>query len=139
MPNYDPDAAVSILQPGFYEAVVKSAENKRAKESGNEMIRLILTVYGPNNAQVDVFDYLVFHPQMLHRVRHFCESAGIDFEKGSLDASECERRNVRVKIKIEKSEGYADKNAVVDYLPRTGNGPTAVAVNREPEDSDIPF
>ena len=137
MPRYNHKAADSQLLPvGTYDAVVKRAEEKLS-EAGNEMIELILTCYGPNGLENDVFDYLVFSNNVLYKVKHFCESAGINFEKDELTADECVDQNVRVKLKIDKREGYKDKNAVTDYVERTGA--PAIGGLQKPRDEDVPF
>ena len=134
--RYNPDAAEQMLQPGQYAAVVKNATDKVSK-SGNDMIELIVTVYGTNGTQVDVFDYLLSTDQWQWKVRHFCESAGIDYAKGELTSDECVDQNVKVNVAIDKGkDGYADKNKIADYLPRA----TEVAVSAAPvKDDDIPF
>lgn len=144
MPRYDKNQATEpnpLFQRGTYDAVVKRAVEK-VSAAGNDMIEVILTCYAPDGTETDVFDYLVFSPGMLYKVRHFCESAGIDFDKGELAAEECVEQNVRVQLKIEKQEGYRDKNSVDDYVGKS-------AMKREPvaaragaaakQDADIPF
>jgi hypothetical protein len=138
MPKYNPSDAINggIIPAGTYEAVVKRADNKTAK-SGSEMIQLILTVYGPEES--DVFDNLVFHPKMMYRIQHFCDSAGIDFNKGELDANECVGRNVRVRLGI-KDDEYGKANVVKDYTLRTSTSGAPVTVkNVDPIDAEIPF
>lgn len=131
--RYNKDAASGMLDPGQYAATVKVAKDKISK-AGTEMIELILAVYGANDLQVDVFDYLLSTDNFQWKVRHFCESAGLDYERGELKADWCTEQSVRVNLGVEKKEGYADKNRVLDYLPRA----TAVAV--EPAlDDDVPF
>jgi len=149
MPRYKPDEATEpnpLFQKGVYSAVVKRATEEVSK-SGNDMIKLILTCYGADNTETDVFDYLVFTPGMLYKVRHFCESAGINFDKGDLTAEECQDQNIQVELKIEKGEGtYRDKNVVNDYVGKsaakrgavpTGAGP--VKAGARAADPDLPF
>jgi hypothetical protein len=156
MPRYNSsdatEVAGALIPAGTYEAVVKRAENKiskaereRAKQEGREpvenMIALILTCYHAGDDS-DVFDYLVFDPKTLYKVRHFCDSAGLDFEKGELDAAECTDRNVLVRVVVKDDPTYGKQNQVKDYLIRTSNtgAPVSVVkVNRDPLDSDIPF
>lgn len=133
--KYNPDAAEQMLQPGQYAATVKVAKEKTSK-SGTDMIELILTCYN-GSLQVDVFDYLLSTDQWQWKVRHFCESAGLDYKKGELHAEDCVDRNVRVNLKIDKQEGYADKNAVADYLPRATE--VTVTPGEKEVDRDIPF
>lgn len=144
MPRYNPEDAINggLFPDGLYEAVVKRASNEVSKKpGGSEYIALILTLYGPDGAETDVFDNLVFHPKMIARIQHFCDSAGIDFKKGQLEDEDCTGRNVRVKIGF-KDDEYGKRNIVKDYLLRnsnTGAPVSAQRLNREPIDSDIPF
>jgi hypothetical protein len=136
--RYRPDAAerTDTLPIGQYEAVVKRAEEKTSK-AGDPMIEVILTVYGAAGKETDVFDYLLSLDDWQWKVKHFCESAGIDYARGELTDEQCFGKNVRVDLKVEKKEGYRERNAVKDYLPRSGVAVTSV--NREPQDADIPF
>lgn len=125
-----------LLPEGQYEAVVKSAKEKVSK-SGNPMIELILSCYSSTGAKYDVFDYLLSTDDWAWKVRHFCESAGIDWRGGDLDDFECVEKNVRVNLGIKRQPGYADKNNISDYLPRAGSGPKVTKV--EDDDDSIPF
>jgi hypothetical protein len=133
--KYNPEAATGMLPPGQYEAVVKVARDKVSKAQ-QEMIELILTVYGADGRQVDVFDYLLSSDDWQWKVRHFCESAGLDYARGELVAAWCTECNVRVNLGVEKQEGYREKNRVLDYLPRPG---TVTATDVRVADDDIPF
>lgn len=137
--RFNPDAASGLLPVGQYAATVKLAKDKTSK-AGGEMIELILTVYGPDGLQVDVFDYLLASDNWQWKVRHFCESAGLDYARGELLADWCADQTVRVNIGVEKKEGYAEKNRVLDYLPRaTAVTATATEPGHFPIDDDIPF
>lgn len=145
MPRYNPKEASEpnpLFPKGEYNAVVKRATEKTSS-GGNNMIELILTCYGPGDSTTDVFDYLVFTPAILYKVRHFCESAGIDFNKGDLTAEECLDMNVKVKLKIDKGdEKYREKNAVDDYVGTTAartRATVGAAPAAKPADADIPF
>jgi len=134
--NAEAAAMDGLLPEGQYEAVVKRAEEKVSK-SGNPMIELIVTCHGPTGGKYDVYDYLLSSDDWAWKVRHFCESAGLEWAGGTLTDRDCVDRNIRVNLSIKKQAGYADKNSVADYLPR----PTFAvsSVNRAPEDDDIPF
>jgi len=139
MPSYNPADAVmparKILPAGTYEAVVEKAE-LTTSDAGNEQIKVTLTVYGGDSEQT-VWDYLVFKDTVLYKVKHFCESAGIDFEKGDLRAEECLEKNVRVKLKIDPPKGqYPEKNAVADYVKRNGAAPSVPMSDNDP---NMPF
>jgi len=89
-----------------------------------------------------VFDYLVFSENVLYKVKHFCASAGRDFDKGSLSADECVEKNVRVKLKVDSQDGFPDKNAVADYVTRpaqTSMMQMPIAAAPKVADADVPF
>lgn len=128
----------SDLTPeGEHDAVVMSAINKQSK-SGNDMIEMQMAVY-VGDMEYGVTDWLVDIPSMQYKIRHFCESAGFDYEKGELDPAQVQGCNVRVKIVTSDDEKYGKQSKVKDYLPR----PTTVAVKAAPAaaqvDADIPF
>lgn len=137
MGQYDPKSVVETIPAGTYDAVVKKAEDQVSK-SGNDMIKLILTVYTPAGIPVDVFDYLVFQNSMLYKVKHFCDSAGLNFDKGELEAGDCVDKNVRVKLKVESDDEYGDQNKVADYVKRNGPSPAPTAAKPK-KDEEIPF
>lgn len=134
--KYNPDAATGMLPAGLYSATVKLAKDKVSK-AGTDMIELILTVYGPDGLQVDVFDYLLSSDNWQWKVRHFCESAGLDYARGELRADWCSDQSVRIRLEVEKKEGYPDKNRVSDYLPRAT--PVTATAMEATVDDDIPF
>jgi len=138
MGTYNPEAAVEVIPAGTYDAVVTAAKDEVSK-NGNDMIKLTLTVYTPvSGVTVNVKDYLVFSNAVLYKVKHFCESAGIDFSKGELEGGECVDKNVRVKLDVESQEDYPDKNVVKDYVKRHGAAP--VAAKPKPDKDDlVPF
>jgi hypothetical protein len=139
MGSYNPAAAVEVIPAGTYDAVVTKATDDVSK-NGNDMIKLKLTVYTPMpGITVDVWDYLVFSDAVLYKVKHFCESAGIDFAKGVLEGGECVEKNVRVKLAIDSQEGYPDKNVVKDYVKRNGVAPAAASQPKATSDPDVPF
>ena len=132
-----PAPSRSVFPPGEYDAVVKKAEEQQSN-AGNEMMKLVLTCHGPKGT-TDVFDYLVSTETWAWKLRHFCESAGIDYYSGDLEPYDCEGRNVRVKLSIEKRQGYPDKNKVEDYLPRSNGAQVKTAPAAVAADPDIPF
>jgi len=121
---------MSLLPEGEYDAVVYEAREKTS-QAGNPMVELMLTVYGPEGATVTIFDNLVSTPRALWKLRHFMESAGLDFSRGELLPDDVKDKNVRIHTQIEKQTGFQDKNKVVDYLPRDKKAALP--------DDDLPF
>lgn len=126
----------AVIPAGVYDAVVEKATNDVSK-AGNDMIEIYLKVFTPAGVATSVKDYLVSTPGALYKVRHFCDSAGIDFSKNELEAGECVDKNVKVKLKLEKSEEWGDKNSVEDYVKRDKS--TAPIKEVPAKDPLIPF
>ena len=143
--DYDPmteeevqKARFQLLDEGEYDAVVDAATHE-VSSKGNQMIKLSLSVFDPNGVIVPVYDYLVFTKQMMWKVKHFCDSAGLEKEymDKKFDALIADRQNVRVKLIVQdgslipadklngKPQGsrYPTKNAVEDYLMRKAGSP----------------
>jgi len=100
---------------GIYDCEVLDAEDTVSK-AGNDMIAVKLCVYnGEQNRFVN--DWLM--AKLEYKLRHAAETFGLldKYEKGELEGIDFQGKTGKVKIKIQKSEGYKDKNAVVDYIP----------------------
>lgn len=136
--NYKPvKEGNDLLAVGEYDASVKVAEEKISK-SGNEMIELQLEVYSEGR-RVPVFDYLMAEG-FEWKMRHFCESAGLDYERGEMSDSELIGLSLRVHLGQEKQAGYPMKSKVTDYVPRLQAGvATGGAVSESGVDDDLPF
>lgn len=138
--RYDPKSEVdnNLLPDGEYEAVVMVA-NEKVSQTGNEMIEIMLEVYRPDGGKSSAFDYLVSSAKTLWKVRQFCESAGIDYMGGQLEADELVNLNVRVALVTEEQKGYRPKNKVVEYLLRNGKTPVAAGAGPPAHgDEDLP-
>lgn len=144
-----------LIKEGEYEAVITASSDTKSASSGNPMMDMTVTVYDENGKNHDVRDFLVFTKQMMWKVVHFAESAGIEkeYEAGKLCSQVSINKVVRVKIIVEqgseipqdKLKGkplgskYPDKNKVEDYIKK-GASVTPNGENPPPfEDSDIPF
>lgn len=126
------EARFQLLKDGVYEAVVKKAEYQESK-SGNPMFKLTLDVFDDKGTVFFITDYLVFTPQMMFKIKHFCDSADLkeEYESGRFCHPDLAvQRNVFVKIKTQKGKEipdeklgdkpkgslYPDKNIVDDYV-----------------------
>lgn len=112
----------TLLPNGEYDATVLEASDEKSKASGNDQIHLLLLVKADDGQQNRVHDYLL--EAMAGKLRHFCAAAGLmsEYEAGTLTAADCSGQDVRVRLGVEKGkDGYADKNAVKDYLSRNGH------------------
>lgn len=107
----------SLWPKGNYSFEVLKAENAKSKSSGADMIHLTLKVYNKEGKSKLVDDYLL--EKVAYKLKHFCEAVGLNkhYEKGTLDAADCQGKGGTVKLKIGKPNGdYAAKNEVNDYL-----------------------
>ena len=128
-----------LCPDGIHPATIRDAE-ERVSQNGNEMIELKLEVY-PSGSETSypVTDYVVDLPKMQYKLRHLCESAHVDYNAEVWHVNDFIGKDVRVEIVTNESTKYGKQAGVKDYLPRSGNGPTATNVEREPIDADIPF
>jgi hypothetical protein len=132
------EAAAMLIPAGTYEGVVQNATEKKSK-NGNDMIELMVTLY-TSEGEHNVFDYLVSSeaPLSTRKIRHFCRSAGLNYEAGELTDVMCMAKNVRCVVGVQKNPGYPPKNVIDDYEPRNGKvdpGNHAASI----QDDDIPF
>lgn len=104
-----------LLQAGTYDFEVVKGEDRTSK-AGNDMIELVLNVLGDDGAPRRVTDYLM--EKIAYKLRHAAEVCGLlrDYEAGSLLGSDFVGRAGRVKLKIQASKGFPDRNSVVDYI-----------------------
>lgn len=149
------EEASGVWPKGEYDAVVKSAEDKVSRSSGNQMIELTLNVYGEFGQERLVRDWLVATDGGQAKIQQFCKSAGLWdlYQTGELTDRSCVDQNVRVKLGIEEGrDGYPPQNKVAGYLPRkvAAPAPAPELVGVDPAlrraanaagvpDDDIPF
>lgn len=144
-----------LMKEGIYDAVITASQDTTSANSGNPMMDMTVTVYDENGKTHDVRDFLVFTKQMMWKVIHFAESAGIlkEYESGKLCSQTAINRTVQVKIVVEqgseipqdKLKGkpvgskYPDKNKVEDYIKKEDQKPLTLKAEDDPfADDDIP-
>jgi hypothetical protein len=140
-------AAGGLFPAGEYDFEVKTAEETTSKTSGAEMVKLTLSVFNAAGAKTSVFDYLVSSEKAIFKIRQFAAAVGLleEYEAGELDALDMEGLGGKLKLKVESSELYGDKNSVVSYIaaPVTAGSiakKTAFVQKRVSGlDDDIPF
>ncbi len=145
----------NLLKEGEYDALVTASSDTQSK-TGNPMMDMTVSVYDDNGKAHDVRDFLVFTKQMMWKIVHFADSAGLlkEYESGKLCSEVAINQRIRVKITVEpgneisedKLKGkplgsrYPDKNKIEDYIKR--GDADDIHANTEPSDivdSDIPF
>jgi hypothetical protein len=146
-----------LMKEGIYEAVITASQDTTSASSGNPMMDMTVTCYDEAGKPHDIRDFLVFTKQMMWKVVHFAESAGIqkEYAEGKLCSQVAINKTVKVKITVEtgseipqdKLKGkplgskYPDKNKVEDYLPKGEQGASGVPNGDTPPpfvDDDIP-
>lgn len=139
-------ARFNLLEDGEYDAVVKVATPSMSK-SQNAMADMTLAVFDKMGNAHDIRDFLVFTPNMLWKVKHFCDSAGLEqlYLDEKFTPEHAANQHVRVKVKtqqgneipFDKLNGkpvgskYPDKNVIEDYVIGKSN------VIGKPEDEFI--
>ena len=148
--EYNPKEVKSeyaLLANGEYECEIVDAEDTVSK-AGNDMIKLVLCIYGNDGEQVRVYDYIV-NPNTIYKLKSICRCCGIEFD-GILDEQLLIGRRMRVLTKIEpertvEGKTYAERNSIVKYVSGLGKKPTdidpLVADDKDvkPLPDDVPF
>lgn len=127
--------SANLFPKGEYDAVVESSVEKTSKAKGNEMIELVLLVYGPEGKERRLKDWLVATDGGQAKIQRFCKSADLwnEYQAGELTAYLCDGANVRVKLGTEEGkDGYPPKNKVADYLPRQAAAEKAKEAPQKP-------
>lgn len=108
-----------LLPEGEYDAEVTRAKDDKSKTSGADMIKLTLTVYGPDGLGRLIDDYLVSTPNAVFKVNQFAKAAGLKekYDSGVITADDCVGRGVRVKVGYDEGDGqYQAKNKISAYI-----------------------
>jgi hypothetical protein len=147
--------ALNMVEDGIYDFQVVKATQKVSK-SGNQMIELQLVIWDKDGKEHIVFDYLVSIVSMVYKIKHFCDTVGLDdeYKAGNFDVMQCEGKRGKAHIIVQAGQPnpnggmYADKNAVRDYvLDDKGSVKVDLSGKKSPEpkdenslvDDDIPF
>ena len=138
-------ASEGLFPKGEYDFEVIDAKDTESK-AGNDMIALTLNVVDAYDARKTVFDFLVSTEKAIFKIRQFAAATGMMnlYDVGGFTAEDCIGKTGRCKIVITKSEGYADKNSVAEYVKATAA--SAPPAKRQPAmagagdiDDEIPF
>jgi len=117
--------SLNIMDSGIYDFEVIKAEQSISK-SGNPMIKLMLKVWDTNGREHIIYDYLVSTSNMMYKIKHFCESVGLEdkYKLGTFDENDCVGKCGKVDIIIQKGQSspnggnYPDKNTARDYISK---------------------
>lgn len=133
---------MSLLEPGIYQFEVTQSADEKSK-SGNDMIKLGLTVWGKDGSPHFVYDYLL--EAMAHKIRHFCSNSGlmVKYESGELCAMDCLNKQGFIEVVIQEGKinpqggKYPNRNSVKDYVK--GDYSALKATNSDSVEDDVPF
>ena len=140
--EYNPKEVKSeyaLLANGEYECEIVDAEETVSK-AGNDMIKLVLCIYGNDGEEVRVYDYIV-NPNTIYKLKSICRCCGIEFD-GILDEQLLIGRRMRVLTKIEpertvEGKTYSERNSIVKYVSGLGKKPTDIDPPVVPDDKDV--
>lgn len=114
-----------LLPEGEYSFEVESVYETQSK-AGNDMLKVNLKVYKPDGNFVFVTDYLL--ESIPHKLLHFFEATGLQslYHSGEVhpdgmgEIVEFKGKSGMLKLTVQKSDDYPDKNSVKDYTPADG-------------------
>lgn len=72
-------ASMNIIADGIYDFEILSADDDTS-QNGNDMIHLKTKVFKADGGFIFVDDYLVNTEKMQWKIKHFCESVGLEAE-----------------------------------------------------------
>lgn len=108
----------NVWNSDWYEGVIEEAEEKQSSK-GTDMLVLGVRVYGHEGRTKKLPDYIV--EAVAFKLKHLAEAASLSaqYESGELHASQLINKKVGVKLRIEidKTGQYPDKNVIADYRP----------------------
>lgn len=115
-----------LLPEGEYSFEVTQAVQYRSK-AGNDMMKVMMKVFKPDGKHILITDYL--GEMMLYKLKHFFDATGLQelYEAGEVhtnDLGEYEDLHGatgELKLGIQKSDDYPDRNNVKDYIPADGD------------------
>lgn len=141
---YDPKDAVLVLPEGEYNAVLEKYEEKVSKK-GNDMMCLTWKIFpSDERPQSLVTDYVVL-PAFTWKLKKLAASLGRlkDFEDKVFQPEDYVGASTRVMLKIDKQDGFDDKNAIGGYIAASKDDAPASKFAKDdkefPKDPDIPF
>lgn len=125
---------IKVLPSGEYNFTVKQAKEKLSKKN-NEMLELLLSIKDDTGHETIVYDYLL--EAFKYKLKNFCASTGLDekYKSGELSEEDVINKEGRVKLKIEESDEYGDRNVVEDYV----NSEKTTKSDENGFDEELPF
>lgn len=118
--KYNPNEAALTWPEGVYKAHIEKMFEKTSK-AGNEMIEVIFVCRDRERGEMKVWDYIVI-PKGLWKLKKIADAIGkpAAFESGNFNANDYVGENLQLELALDRRVGYADRNAVAEYLPLQG-------------------
>lgn len=111
-----------VLPAGEYEVVIVKSEKKATKSGNGAMLSLELQVLNGPYQNRKLFDNLNLWNQSETAAKiakaslsAICRAVGVMTPN---DSTDLHNKPLRVKVKVEKSDEYDDRNKIVAYKPR---------------------
>ena len=142
--------SMNLIPEGIYDFEVLKA-NQKVSKSGNEMIEMQLKVWDKEGKTHLIYDYLVSTQNMTYKIKHFCDTVGLEKEylAGTFNVEACEGLDGKAHILIQNGQKnpaggfYPNKNAVKDYVdntcPNEKKEEKESSNNEQNLNDDIPF
>ena len=137
------------MSNGEYECEIVGAEETVSK-AGNDMLKLVICIYGNEGEQVRVYDYIV-SPSTIYKLKSICRCCELEFD-GILDEQLLIGRRMRVLTKVEPErtvdgKTYSERNSIVKYVSgietksvvQDATPAAKVSSDAAPLPDDIPF
>ena len=129
----------AVLPNGEYECEIVGAV-ETVSNAGNDMIKLVLCLYGNEGEQVRVYDYIV-NPSSLWKLKSICRCCNLEFD-GILDEQLLVGRRMNVLVKVESERNvngkmYPERNSIVKYVSGIGKQTTVTDPPVEADDKDV--
>tara|TARA_R110000822_G_scaffold282204_4_gene403795 strand:+ start:277 stop:738 length:462 start_codon:yes stop_codon:yes gene_type:complete len=139
----------TVLNNGEYECEIVGAMETVSK-AGNDMIKLVLCLYGNDGEQVRVYDYIV-NPNTIYKLKSICRCCNIEFD-GVLDEQLLVGKRMRVLTKVDpertvEGKTYSERNSIVKYVSgietksvvQDAKPADKVSTSAAPVPDDLPF
>ncbi len=125
------------LTPGSAKFFVKAADFE-ISTTGNEQIKLILSVTDVAGDNKTMWTYLTNTPKAMYRIQHFCEAVGLskEFETDELEDYMCLNTEGICILKLQKSKDYGEQTVVSDFAKPDEESDKD---SEEFKDDDVPF
>lgn len=132
-----PDEGFDVLPAGEYDVVITKSERKATSAGTGAYLNLEMQVLNGQFQNRRIFDLLnLWNPSekataiARGTLSAICRAVGVLTPN---DSSDLHLKPMRVKIKIEKSDEYGDKNKIVSYKPRNATPPQQETKQLSPE------